>query len=145
MDAPTPENVDACTSTSTTAEPALLGVIRMMGYRSGTTRTAFAKAWDGRFPTISKLWQRHWTNLSAFFSYPEPLRKVIYTTNAIESINAQLRKVTKKKGAFPTKESVQKVLYLALARASERWKRPIRDWAAALNHLSIVFDGRVPE
>jgi len=106
---------------------------------------AFAKAWDVRFPTISRLWQRHWTNLSAFFSYPEPLRKVIYTTNAIESINAQLRKVTKKKGAFPTKESVQKVLYLALARASERWKRPIRDWAAALNHLSIVFEGRVPE
>jgi putative transposase len=105
----------------------------------------FAKAWDVRFPTISKLWQRHWTNLSAFFSYPEPLRKVIYTTNAIESINAQLRKVTKKKGAFPTKESVQKVLYLALARASERWKRPIRDWAGALNHLSIVFEGRVPE
>jgi len=106
---------------------------------------AFAKVWDVRFPTISKLWQRHWDNLSAFFSYPEPLRKVIYTTNAIESINAQLRKVTKKKGAFPTKESVQKVLYLALARASERWKRPIRDWAAALNHLSIVFEGRVPE
>ena len=106
---------------------------------------AFAKEWDDRFPTISKLWRRHWANLSAFFSYPEPLRKVIYTTNAIESINAQLRKVTKKKGAFPTKESVQKVLYLALARASERWKRPIRDWAAALNHLSIVFEGRVSE
>jgi len=106
---------------------------------------AFAKEWDDRFPTISKLWRRHWVNLSAFFSYPEPLRKVIYTTNAIESINAQLRKVTKKKGAFPTKESVQKVLYLALARASERWKRPIRDWAAALNHLSIVFEGRVSE
>ncbi len=105
----------------------------------------FAKQWDARFPTISKLWRRHWANLSAFFSYPEPLRKVIYTTNAIESINAQLRKVTKKKGAFPTKESVQKVLYLALARASERWKRPIRDWAAALNHLSIVFEGRVSE
>ncbi len=105
----------------------------------------FAKQWDARFPTISKLWRRHWVNLSAFFSYPEPLRKVIYTTNAIESINAQLRKVTKKKGAFPTKESVQKVLYLALARASERWKRPIRDWAAALNHLSIVFEGRVSE
>jgi len=103
----------------------------------------FAKQWDARFPTISKLWHRNWDNLSAFFSYPEPLRKVIYTTNAIESINAQLRKVTKKKGAFPTKESVQKVLYLALARASERWKRPIRDWAAALNHLSIVFEGRV--
>ncbi len=92
-----------------------------------------------------QLWRRHWANLSAFFSYPQPLRKVIYTTNAIESINAQLRKVTKKKGAFPTKESVQKVLYLALARASERWKRPIRDWAAALNHLSIVFEGRVSE
>ncbi len=79
-----------------------------------------------------------------FFSYPDPIRKVIYTTNAIESLNAQLRKVTRKRGAFPTDDSVRKVLYLAITRASKKWNRPIKDWAAALNFFSIVFEGRVP-
>ena len=69
---------------------------------------------------------------------------MIYTTNAIESLNAQLRKVTRKRGAFPTDDSVRKVLYLAITRASKKWKRPIKDWAAALNFFSIVFEGRVP-
>jgi putative transposase len=68
----------------------------------------------------------------------------MYTTNAVESINAQLRKVTKKRGAFPTADSVRKVLYLAIMKASERWTRPVKDWPGALNHLSIVFPGRVP-
>ena len=79
-----------------------------------------------------------------FFAYPPEIRKVIYTTNAIESIQSQLRRVTRQRGAFPTPESVKKVLYLAIDRISERWKRPIRDWVAALNHFSIVFDGRIP-
>ena len=69
---------------------------------------------------------------------------MIYTTNAIESINAQLRKVVKKKGAFPTPDSVRKVMYLAMVRAAARWTRPVKDWVAALNHLSVVFEGRVP-
>ena len=69
---------------------------------------------------------------------------MIYTTNAIESINAQLRKVTKKQGAFPTPDSVRKVMYLAMTRASARWSRPVKDWATALNHLAVVFEGRVP-
>ena len=105
---------------------------------------SFCEKWDGRFPTIGKLWHQRWTNLSPFFAYPEAIRRVIYTTNAVESINAQLRKVTKKKGAFPNAESVRKILYLALERASQRWTRPVKDWRAALNHLSIVFEGRVP-
>lgn len=67
-----------------------------------------------------------------------------YTTNAIESLNAQLRKVTKKRGAFPNEDSVRKVIWLALERASARWKCPIKDWPSALNHFSIVFEGRVP-
>jgi putative transposase len=78
-----------------------------------------------------------------FFSYPPAIRKVIYTTNAIESIQASLRKVTKKRGAFPNPESVRKVLYLAIQKASECWNRPIKDWPAALNHFSIVFEGRI--
>lgn len=105
---------------------------------------AFCQHWDGRFPTIGTLWRQHWTHLSPFFAYPAPIRKVIYTTNAVESLNAQLRKVTKKKGAFPTVDAVRKVLYLALQRASARWTRPVQDWTAALNHLAVVFEGRVP-
>ncbi|MCK4414430.1 MAG: transposase [Candidatus Eisenbacteria sp.] len=79
-----------------------------------------------------------------FFAYPPEIRKVIYTTNAIESINAAIRKVTRKRGAFPTADSVRKVLYLAITKASERWSRPIKDWRAALNHFAIVFGDRVP-
>ncbi len=105
---------------------------------------AFSERWDDRFPMISRKWRENWTNLTPFFDYPPEIRKVMYTTNAIESLNAQLRKVTKKHGAFPTPDSVRKVLYLAIDRASERWTRPVQDWSAALNHLSIVFEGRVP-
>ncbi len=105
---------------------------------------AFATKWDSQFPSISKSWRANWVNLTPFYDYPPELRKVIYTTNAIESINAQLRKVVKKKGAFPTPESVRKVMYLAMIRASARWTRPVKDWVAALNHLHVVFEGRMP-
>ena len=104
----------------------------------------FASTWDSRFPSISKSWRSRWENVIPFFSYPAPIRKVIYTTNAIESVHASIRKVTAKRGAFPTADSVRKVLYLAIQKASERWRRPIKDWTAALNHLTIVFAKRVP-
>ena len=105
---------------------------------------AFAERWDSRFPQISRMWRTHWANLTPFFDYPPEIRRVIYTTNAIESVNASLRKVTKHRGAFPTPDSVRKVLYLAIMKASERWNRPVQDWTSALNHLSIVFEGRIP-
>jgi putative transposase len=104
---------------------------------------AFAARWDGRFPSISQSWRSRWENVIPFFAYPPEIRKVIYTTNAIESINAAIRKVTKKRGAFPTPESVRKVVYLAIRKASERWNRPIHDWPSALNHFAIVFEGRL--
>ena len=104
----------------------------------------FASTWDSRFPSISRSWRSRWENVIPFFSYPAPIRKVIYTTNAIESVHASIRKVTAKRGAFPTVDSVRKVLYLAIQRASARWRRPIKDWTAALNHLTIVFEKRVP-
>ena len=104
----------------------------------------FAEKWDARFPQIGKSWRTRWENVIPFFAYPPEIRKVIYTTNAIESLNAQLRKVTKKRGAFPNEDSVRKVIWLALERASARWRMPIRDWPSALNHFSIVFEGRVP-
>ncbi|OGT28381.1 MAG: transposase [Gammaproteobacteria bacterium RBG_16_66_13] len=104
---------------------------------------AFAARWDKRFPSISRSWRENWQRVIPFFAYPPEIRKVIYTTNAIESINASLRKVTRKRGAFPNPDSVRKVLYLAIQKAAARWSRPIKDWAAALNHFSIVFEGRV--
>jgi putative transposase len=105
---------------------------------------AFEAAWGDRYPMVARSWRDRWENVVPFYSYPEPIRKVIYTTNAVESLNAQLRKVTKKRGAFPTDDSVRKVLYLAIQRASRRWTMPIQDWPAALNYFSIVFAGRVP-
>jgi len=105
---------------------------------------AFEERWDERFPMISRKWRANWANLTPFFDYPPEIRKAMYTTNAVEALNAQLRKVTKKRGAFPTPDSVRKVLYLAITKASERWTRPIKDWPAALYHLSIGFPGRVP-
>jgi putative transposase len=105
---------------------------------------AFASKWDPRFPSISKSWRSRWENVIPFFSYPAEIRKAIYTTNAIESVNSSIRKVTTKRGAFPTPDSIRKVLYLAIQKASQRWNRPIKDWPAALNHFTIVFEGRVP-
>jgi putative transposase len=93
---------------------------------------------------ISRKWRANWVILIPFFDYPPEVRRVMYTTNVTESINAQLRKVTKKRAAFPTPEAVRKVLYLAIMKASERWSRPIKDWPAALNHLAVVFEGRIP-
>jgi len=105
---------------------------------------AFEKKWQGRFPSIAKSWRSNWVHIIPFFSYPPAIRRVIYTTNAIESIQAQLRKVTSNRGAFPSPEAVRKILYLAIERISKRWKRPIKDWVAALNHFSVVFEGRIP-
>ena len=106
--------------------------------------TAFEELWDARFPMIGRKWRMNWQNLTPFFDYPPEIRKVMYTTNAIEALNAQLRKVNKKRGAFPNPEAVRKVLYLAIMKASERWSRPVQDWTAALNHFALVFPDRVP-
>jgi transposase-like protein len=104
----------------------------------------FAAEWDGKYPSISKSWKSNWPNLTHFFGYPPEIRKVIYTTNAIESMNRSLRKIIKAKGAFPNDDAVLKVLYLALRNASGNWKRPIKNWKAAINLFAIEFEGRVP-
>lgn len=104
----------------------------------------FAAKWDGKYPTISASWRRHWDELSVFYGYPQEIRRVIYTTNAIESMNRQLRKVLKTRGALPSDEAVLKLLYLALERISRKWTRPIANWQAALNRFAIEFEGRVP-
>ena len=105
--------------------------------------TAFADKWDAQFPTISQIWLRHWENVTPFFGYPPEIRKVIYTTNAIESMNMTLRKVIKNKRIFPSDEAAFKQIYLALQNISKKWTMPIRDWKPALARFMIEFEGRV--
>lgn len=103
-----------------------------------------AAKWDSRYPMISKQWQKNWERLAVCYGYPPEIRKVIYTTNTIESINNGLRRVIKNRGSFPNDEAALKLLYLALQNLSEKWTRPIKDWRAALNQLAILFEGRWP-
>lgn len=105
---------------------------------------AFEAKWDITHPTISQAWRRNWAQIIPFFAYPADIRKVIYTTNAIESMNMSLRKVTKNRGSFPNDEAMLKLLYLALRNIAKKWTLPIRDWKAAMNRFTIVFEGRMP-
>jgi putative transposase len=105
---------------------------------------AFARKWDEQLPTISKSWRLNWERLTPFMSYPQEIRRVIYTTNVIESVNSSLRKVLKNRGSFPNEEAVIKLVYLALRNISAKWNLPIRDWALAMNRFAIMFDGRMP-
>ena len=103
----------------------------------------FAKQWDERYPQISKSWNTHWPNLITLFEYPPEIRKVIYTTNAIESLNSVIRKATKRRKVFPTDESAIKVVYLAIQDASKKWTMPIRNWKHAINRFMIEFGDRL--
>jgi putative transposase len=104
----------------------------------------FGERWDKQYPTISKSWLNHWQRVIPFFAFPQDIRKAIYTTNAIESMNMTLRKVLRNHRSFPTDESAMKVVYLALQNISKKWTMPIRDWKAALNRFAIEFEGRFP-
>ncbi|EMG6529255.1 IS256 family transposase [Providencia rettgeri] len=99
--------------------------------------------WGQQYPVVIQSWRRKWDHLSAYFRYPESIRKVIYTTNAIESVHRQFRKLTKTKGAFPNENSLLKLLYLGLLNAQEKWTMPIQNWNLALSQLSIYFEGRL--
>ena len=109
-----------------------------------TNLTAFAKKWDASHPTIAKSWRNNWERIIPMFSYPPEIRKAIYTTNAIESLNMSLRKVTKNRGSFPNDEAMTKLLYLAMKNISKKWTLPIRDWKSAMNQFTILFEGRMP-
>lgn len=108
-----------------------------------TNLDAFAAKWDKTHPSVSKSWRNNWENLSTFFDYPKDIRRVIYTTNAIESLNMSLRKVTKNRGSFPNDEAVFKILYLALRNAAKKWTMPIQNWKGAMNQFSIMFEERM--
>jgi putative transposase len=120
-------------------------------YRAATAEDAyfkleaFAEKWDGAYPTISQIWRRNWEYLTPFFGYPADIRKVIYTTNAIESLNMSLRKVIKTRGSFPNADAAMKLLFLALEHIAKKWTMPVRDWKAALQRFAILLDGRVPQ
>jgi len=104
----------------------------------------FSERWDAKYPAISPSWRADWQRLTVFFDYSPEIRKVIYTTNAIESLNYSLRKLLKTRGAFPNDEAIIKIIYLAIQRVAKKWTMPIRDWRAALNQFVILFGDRVP-
>lgn len=103
----------------------------------------FETRWNLKYPSISKIWRSKWELIIPFLAYPQEIRKVIYTTNAIESLNYTLRKITKTRGFFPNDESALKLIFLGLKNISKRWNAPVRDWKKALNQLSIFFENRI--
>lgn len=105
----------------------------------------FEEKWGAEYPPIVQSWRRNWPRIIPFFDYPPEIRKVIYTTNAIESVNMSLRKITKNRGSFPNDEALLKLFYLALNNISKKWTMPIRDWKAALNRFTIQFEDRMPQ
>jgi putative transposase len=119
-------------------------------YQSATVQEAeqaleeFAEVWGAKYPTIVKQWRLRWTDIITLFDFPPAIRKAIYTTNAIESINSVIRKFTRNRKQYPNADSALKLLYLAIHEASKRWTMPIRGWKAALNHFAIVFENRLP-
>ena len=104
----------------------------------------FAEKWDKQYPTISRSWMNHWTRVTPFFAFPPEIRRAIYTTNAIESLNMTLRKVIKTHRAFPTDESALKVVYLAMHNIAKKWTMPISNWKPALNRFAILYEERFP-
>ena len=99
--------------------------------------------WGSTYPIVIKSWRGKWDHLSAYFKYPEPIRRIIYTTNAVEAIHRQFRKLTKTKGAFPNENSLLKLLYAGILNATEKWTMPIQNWSQALSQLDIYFKGRL--
>ena len=119
-------------------------------YRAATAEQAefelecFAEKWGARYPMAVQVWKTNWARIIPFFAFPPEIRKAIYTTNAIESLNYSLRKIIKNRAVFPNDEAVTKLLYLALRNASRKWTMPIQDWKRAMNQFAIHFEGRVP-
>ena len=118
-------------------------------YRAGTlgeaetALDALEAKWGGRYTIVIKSWRNKWGLLSAYFKYPEPIRKIMYTTNSIEAVHRQFRKLTKTKGGFPNDNSLLKLLYLGIQNASKKWTMPVHNWNQALSQLAIFFEGRL--
>jgi len=119
-------------------------------YRAPTLEAAegaldeFAQSWDDRYPMISKSWRNNWSNITTMFEYPPDIRKVIYTTNAIESVNSVIRKTIRNRKIFPSEQSAIKIIYLAINEAQKKWTMPILHWNMALQQFAIKFEERFP-
>ena len=105
---------------------------------------AFAQAWGEKYPTIVKQWRLKWPDIAAMFEFPQAIRRAIYTTNAIESVNSVIRKFTRNRKQYPNEESALKLVYMAIHEASKKWTLPIPKWREALNHFAIIFENRLP-
>jgi len=120
-------------------------------YQSNTIALAqealdeFEITWGDKYPAIVKSWRNNWEKITPFLQFPKEIRRVIYTTNIVESLNGTLRKAVRNRGHFSTEDSIMKVLYLAIRGVSKKWNMPIREWKQALNHFAILFEGRFPE
>lgn len=106
---------------------------------------SFAQAWDAKYPTIAKMWRAKWTDIITLFNFPPAIRKAIYTTNAIESVNSVIRKFTRNRKIYPSEESALKNVYMAIREASAKWTMPIHHWKQALNHFAILYEDRMPQ
>ena len=119
-------------------------------YRAATAEAAeqhlaaFAASWGARYPSIAKSWHSNWARIVPMFGLPDEIRRAVYTTNAIESLNMTLRKVIKTRASFPSDEAAFKLLFLALRNAAKKWTMPIKHWSQAMQAFSIIFEGRVP-
>jgi len=124
--------------------PALKAIYRAKNAEAGLKALAEFEAsfWGQRYPAIAQSWQRNWEHVVPFFAYPESVRRIIYTTNAIEALNAKLRRAVRARGHFPNDDAAMKLLYLVLNNAADEWKRPPREWFEAKTQFAIVFGER---
>ena len=106
---------------------------------------SFAAKWDAKYPTISRQWRLKWPHIATMFEMPRPIRKVMYTTNLIESVNSVIRKFTRNRKQYPNRDSALKMIYMAISEASKRWTKAIHNWKEALNHFAIMFEDRMPK
>jgi putative transposase len=142
--------VRAALKYTTTADSKEVAADLKMIYQSATVLEAeqmldaFEAKWAAKYPTIVKQWRLKWSDIIAMFEFPAEIRKVIYTTNAIESVNSVIRKFTRNRKQYPNADSAFKLVYMAIREASRKWTMPIQNWKAALNHFAILFEGRMP-
>jgi len=106
---------------------------------------SFAQKWDAKYPTISRQWRLKWPHIITMFELPRAIRKVMYTTNLIESVNSVIRKFTRNRKQYPNRDSALKMIYMAVSEASKRWTKALHNWKEALNHFAIMFEGRMPK
>jgi len=112
--------------------------------RAETALLELSEKWDQKYPAISRSWNKHWHNSITLFDFPDEIRKIIYTTNAIESLNSVIRKAINQRKIFPNDTSALKIVWLATQKASQKWTMSLRDWKAAMNRFAIEFEGRLP-